>query len=179
MKKILFLLIIIIGVHSYATYEESDYDPYYTKNKDESLNLYAGNYSGQPGNIGVGLNLGTNDSLNIVYQNLVVNVSFESLPLISNGSVMPSEIDMTLDLIFRSQSTDQLALPLYYGAGVKFQSESDENLGIRGVVGIGAFLTNVDENLEVFAELTPTFYLPADNSSPLEFEFGIGTRYYF
>lgn len=182
MKKILILLLVIIGLQTYAAYEESDYDPYYKKDSGDPLKLYSSSSSSfgdQPSNIGVGLNLGTTRAINVVYQNLVINVGLSSLPLIGNSGSSSIVIDTSIDLIFRSTATDTLVLPLYYGAGLKLKNESNQNLGIRGVIGIGAFLSDIDENFEVFGEFTPTFYLPVDQNSLINFEFGMGARYYF
>jgi hypothetical protein len=180
MKKIIILLLVTVGIQSFAAYEESDYDPYYKKDEGNPLKLYSSSFGNQPSNIGVGLNLGTTRAVNVVYQNLVINVGLESLPVVGTSSQSNTiAIDTSVDLIFRATSTDNLAIPLYYGAGIKLQNETNKNIGLRGVIGVGAFLTDVDENFEVFAEFTPTLYLPFNATSPLSFEFGMGARYYF
>jgi hypothetical protein len=121
-----------------------------------------------------GGNFGTNTGLNfLVYSGaeeaIQINTSFD----LGNNF---NNFTFTLDKIYFDYMNADSAI--YYGVGLKLSDTDNENLGVRGVIGISGYLVDIDENLEAFAEFDPTIHLAPDNDF-LGFEFGIGLRYYF
>lgn len=68
-------------------------------------------------------------------------------------------------------------LPVYYGFGVRmrFPTNNQLNLGVRGVVGIMMFINQYP--MDVFFEIAPSFRLLP--TTGLNLDLAIGTRYYF
>lgn len=80
------------------------------------------------------------------------------------------------DKLFFSLIGDNV--PVYTGFGIKISDNEDEYVGLRAVAGISYFFEQLDDDLELYAEITPTVYL--DNLSDLfSFEYSLGARYYF
>ena len=67
--------------------------------------------------------------------------------------------------------------PLYFGGGVRIidREEKDNKFGIRIPAGIECWLQN--ESFRIFAEIVPILELAPDTE--LNFEFGVGIRYFF
>lgn len=124
--------------------------------------------------VAIGGNLGSNKGLNfLVYDSIdeaiQINTSFDLADEIGSFT-------FTLDRVFFSFIDDNSSV--YYGVGIKLSNEDDEEFGIRAVTGISAYLVNIDENLEIFGEIDPTIHFASD-ADFLDFEYGIGLRYYF
>lgn len=83
---------------------------------------------------------------------------------------------LSVDKLFFSLIGDNV--PVYTGFGIKLSDTDDENIGLRAVGGISYFFEQLDDDLELYAELTPTIYL-SNLSDLFEFEYSIGARYYF
>lgn len=122
----------------------------------------------------VGGNFGTNTGLNF----LVFNSAEEALQINTSFDLTNSNGNFTfiLDKVYFNYINSDSSI--YYGVGLKLSNEENKNIGLRGVVGISAFAVDLNENLEIFADMAPTIYLAPD-SDFLNFEFGIGLRYYF
>ena len=66
-------------------------------------------------------------------------------------------------------------LPLYYGIGARVSIGDDADLGVRVVLGINYFFTDIP--LDAFLEIVPVLdFLP---DSDFELNAGIGLRYFF
>jgi hypothetical protein len=67
------------------------------------------------------------------------------------------------------------ALPVYFGAGARFQFADDTHFGIRTVVGLDYILAS--SPFDVFLELVPTFDLAPETD--LVLTAAVGFRYFF
>lgn len=71
----------------------------------------------------------------------------------------------------------QYTLPVYYGFGARMRTNENSELGLgaRGVIGISLFSTQLP--MDFFLEVAPVFQLIPETE--LNFDIGIGARYYF
>jgi len=81
---------------------------------------------------------------------------------------------------FNEFEVDTGKAPFYYGAGTRLvlvdsNSDKDNRLGIRGIIGIEYIFEN--EPLEIFFELGPV--LDVVPSAQMEITGGLGVRHYF
>ena len=74
---------------------------------------------------------------------------------------------------FNTFSNQQL--PLYYGLGARVSIGDNTGLGVRGVLGVNYFFTEIP--LDAFFEIVPIFDLFPDSDFGLNA--GIGLRYFF
>ena len=66
-------------------------------------------------------------------------------------------------------------LPLYYGLGVRANLGDDTRIGVRGVLGVNYFFTDIP--IDAFLEIVPIFdVIPGTGFS---LNAGIGLRYFF
>ncbi|MFC2133669.1 hypothetical protein ACFLR4_04825 [Bacteroidota bacterium] len=66
-------------------------------------------------------------------------------------------------------------MALYYGIGGRIYSDNDTRVGVRGVIGINYFFTEVP--LDAFLEIVPVFQVLPDTK--FGFNAGIGMRFFF
>jgi hypothetical protein len=121
-----------------------------------------------------GATYGSNPGLNVIAYSsdeeaIAANFSFA---LLDNFN----EFTFTLDKLYYTYMSNDSSI--FMGVGVKLSSEENKEIGVRGVMGISGYLVDIDENLEIFAEVDPTIHLAADTDF-LDFEYAVGLRYYF
>ena len=90
-----------------------------------------------------------------------------------------AKISMHVDYLYHLQDVIQSeeSITLYYGFGLRLRARSGKqgSFGVRGVIGGSLPLKNIP--VEFFLEVAPVFLLlPA---TALNFDVGIGGRYYF
>lgn len=68
-------------------------------------------------------------------------------------------------------------IPIYYGFGARYRdnSNSEDGLGIRGVIGINYFVSKLP--IDFFFEIAPVFELVP--STEIDLDLGLGVRYFF
>jgi hypothetical protein len=123
----------------------------------------------------IGANLGSNKGLNI----LIYNSQEKAIQVNSSWSLNSTNTTFifSFDQVYFSLMPDGVT-PLYYGVGMKISNKEEEYIGVRGVFGASYFAQDIDENLELYIELDPTFHLAATTDF-LALEIGLGFRYYF
>lgn len=136
--------------------------------------LWAAN-GGQPrgGDFGVGLQAGVPIGASIKYwmdNRLAMQTALGS---------WSSDFTATADILWHDanafKSGNNEVPGFYLGGGLYISEDNDDELGIRGVVGINYFFP--DNPFEVYAELAPTLILEDETEGDLTG--GIGARYYF
>ncbi|TDT69122.1 hypothetical protein EV215_1464 [Hypnocyclicus thermotrophus] len=159
----------LIFIYSFAAYEEFKNDSSY----EETINLYSGSsYFNNNITSAIGLNLGTTTGLNLVYNNISLTLDSRILS-ITNPTLALSIDSISKDDFFTIDS----GIPFHYGIGIKLTTSDNTKFGFRGLVGSSIRLSDFDENLELYGDFIPTFYLPSYGNF-LVFEFAIGFRYY-
>ncbi len=122
----------------------------------------------------VGFNIGTDKGINALIHNgnghgYQANLSFDF-------GDSDNVFDLSVDRLFFREFGP--SVPYYVGVGLKVSDKSKKYFGVRGVVGISYFVTQLANDLELFGELAPTIYL-TDLDNLFDIEYGIGLRYYF
>lgn len=125
---------------------------------------------------GIGGNIGTSKGLNLLaYDKDMSGTGYQlniSLDVYSNNNI----IDLSLDRLFFSELNNNI--PVYAGVGIKLSDEKNNYLGLRALAGISYFVSQLDDDLEIFAHLVPTVYV-TNFDDLFVLEYGLGARYYF
>lgn len=161
MKKNLFLFIICILSISFVV-KADDFEPV------ESA---------------IGVSLGTNKGINYLTHNGKGHGYQANLSLDINKS--DNRFVFSIDKLFfkaiGNQENPDQGIPIYTGFGVQISDKRREYIGLRAVAGISYFFNQLDDDLEIYAEISPTAYLLKldDMDRIFEIEYSIGARYYF
>lgn len=90
-----------------------------------------------------------------------------------------SRISLHVDYLYHNYSliNTGIIVPVYYGFGLRlrFKSGEEGSTGIRGVIGASVYIIN--QPIELFVEIAPSFRLLP--STAIDFDAGFGARYYF
>ena len=108
--------------------------------------------------IGVGLGVGSDTEVLVGVQDLNIGVG------------VGRDVSLRVDKHFAVQGTPQL----YWGVGGKISENDHEQLGLRGIGGVNFF---PEREVELFAQIVPTFYVLED--ADLDVEYSLGMRYWF
>lgn len=137
----------------------------------------------EPVESAIGVSLGTHKGINYLIHDgkghgFQYNLSLDIND--SNNRFVFSMDKLFFNTIGNPDDPDH-AIPVYTGFGIHISDKRKEYIGLRAVAGISYFFNQLDDDLEIYAEVSPTSYiLKLDDMNRLfEFEYSIGARYYF
>lgn len=142
--------------------------------------IISGSVYSQHSGLGLGVRIGEPTGFNAKYWINADNaLSFNlGYTLFSENS----QVNLSVDYLYHSYELinipeNQNSIPFFYGFGARLitSRNSPSSFGARGIAGVAYFLKDIP--VDIFIELAPVFRLLP--STRLDFDAGIGARYFF